>query len=498
MPVFEFSQNVIPYVINELEEAEQYIRIAIFQLHHHGVFEILNQKLSQGLKVEILTLPYDSIDLDVREQVTQQFQELENHRASLYLCKWNIGDPERTTTAVGRWYSFHGKFIVTDKSAIALSANFTDQHELDAMLIYKEEPEKLIEFNQKFEELLELFVRPYFGYSGKIRSMIQNIDYPNVEALFKLPQVIETDIHKDHWILDYPAQLCPERFVFKDSLFILPFDVRGRNIVQDIFQKAKKYIYISTESFTDPDICNELIKAQLSGLSVKILTGSTSMDFTDRLQQMLRSLLASGINIHTTGEPLHAKLIVTDNLVAVSSINLNKMNLGFYRSPRLWRGNTETITLSSNLEIIDSAKNQFECIFDQAIDINTKLAERIEKDIGNLFKQYYGLRSKQEVKRLFSLFILSEEIGVKKVALKIGRITKALISGRNLVEKKDFVMALILHFLSDNKLKYNQIENKLSILNTQIDVDQLLMALLEREYIEFEDEYYKLQVLSLF
>lgn len=495
---FEFSRNVIPSVIAELKEAEQSIRIAIFQLHHRDVFDVLNQKLSQGVKVEILTLPYDSIHADVRQQVTQQFLELEKRGASLYFCKWNIGDPVRTTTAVGRWYSFHGKFIVTDKSAIALSANFTNQYELDAMLIYKGEPDKLIEFNQKFEELLDLFIRPSSGDSGKIRSMIRKSGYADAESLFMLPQVIETDLHKDHWILDYPVQLCPEHLAIKDGLYISPFDVRGRSIIQDIFQGARSYIYISTESFTDQEIYNDLIKARLSGLSVKILTGSTSMDFADRLQQMLRSLLASGINIHTTSEPLHAKLIITDNQIAVSSINLNRMNLGFDRSSHLWRENTETITLSRDLDIIDSAKKQYEGIFDQTVEITVKLAERIEKDVGNLFNQYYGLRSRREVKKLFSLFILSEEIDVKKVALKLGRIVKALISGRKIVNKDDFVMGLILHLLSDNKLKYNQIEDKLSILNIRINLGQLLMTLIELEYIEQEDEYYKLRVLSLF
>ena len=495
---FEFSRNVIPRTIDELAEAEQYIRIAIFQFHHYGVFEVLKRKLSQGLKVEILTLPYDSINEDIRQQVTQQFRELEECGALLYFCKWNIGNPERTTTAVGRWYSFHGKFIVTDKSAIALSANFTNQHELDAMLIYKKETDKLIEFNQNFEELLELFILPSSGYSGKIRLLIQNSGYSDTESLFKVPPVITTDIHDNHWILDYPIQLCPDHFTLKDGLYILPFDARGRSIIQKIFQGAKSYIYISTESFTDPDIYDDLIKARLSKLSVKILTGSTSMDFTDRLQQMLRNLLASGININTTNEPLHAKLIITDNILAVSSINLNKMNLGFQRSSRLWRENTETITLSSNFEVINFAKKQFENIFDQTIDIKIKLAERIKKDIGNLFTHYYGLRSRQEVKELFSLFVLYEEINAKKVALKIGKIAKALISTRNLVEKNDFIMALILHLLSDNKLKYNQIEGKLSVLNTQIDLKQLLMTLIKLEYVEQEEEYYKLRVLSLF
>lgn len=443
-------------------------------------------------------MPYDAVNEDIREQVIKRFQELENKGAILYFCRWNIGDPERTSTAAGRWYSFHGKFIVTDKSAISLSANLTEQSELDAILIYRDEPEKIREFNQKFDELLDLFHKSYSGYSGKIRSLILGTEYPNAESLLRVPKTIETDTHKDHWVLDYPSSLCPDDIALDDRLYLCPFDVRGRIIIQKLIQSAEKYLYISTESFTDPDIYNDIIKARLSGLDVKILTGSTSMDFSDRLQRMLRSLLASGIKVNTTVNPLHAKLLITDHMLAVSSINLNKINLGFSRSTHLWRENTETITLSSNIEIVQLAKLQFENNFDQSINILAKLAERIEGDVTALFRRYFGLRSEREVKGLFSRFILSEEIAGKQVTLKIGRIVRELTTGRNIVRKKDLVMALILHLLSDNKLKYNQIEQKLSSLNAQIDLDKLLRDMIELGYIEQEEDYFKLKVVSLF
>lgn len=495
---FEFSMNVIPRVIDELSEAEQYIRIAIFQLHHPGVFDVLNRKLANGVKVELFTLPYDSINENVLDRVTLQYIELEKNGASLYFCRWNIGDPKRTSTATGRWYSFHGKFIVTDKCAISMTANFTDQNELDALLIYRGEQEKIVEFNQKFDELLDLFWHPNKGYSGKIRSLIERTDYPHVAKLFQQPKVIQTDIHEHHWILDYPAQLCPENLEIEDKLFLCPFDIRGRNIIQKLIQNANTFLYLSTESFTDQDISNDLIKAKLSGLDVKILAGATSMDFNDRIQRMLRGLVASGIKIHTTENPLHGKVIITDHVLAIGSINLNKINLGFGLTSGLWRENTETITLSSDIKIIESAKKQFDGIFSQSVDIVVKLAERIEKDVTKLFIHYFGLNSKQEVKELFSRFILHGEIDVKVVTLKIGKIISSLMGGRNKVNKNDFIKALILHILSDNKLKYNQIEQSLSLLNTQIDLGQILFALIIDEYIEKEDDYYKLRVLSLF
>ncbi|MDD1744662.1 MAG: hypothetical protein LUQ20_02455 [Candidatus Methanoperedens sp.] len=108
MKIFEFSTNVIDRIISELNHAEEFIRIAVFQIHDPQVFSVLNNKLSEGVRVEIITLPYDSINEDIQVEVTNLFQNIEKNGARLYFCKWNVGDPERTTTAVGRWYSFHG------------------------------------------------------------------------------------------------------------------------------------------------------------------------------------------------------------------------------------------------------------------------------------------------------------------------------------------------------------------------------------------------------
>ncbi len=92
---FEFSTNVVSRVIEEFEKAEKFIRIAIFQLHNKNVFEVLNNRLKNGISVEILTLPYDSINADVQEGVIQHFKNLQKNGAILHFCRWNIGDPER-------------------------------------------------------------------------------------------------------------------------------------------------------------------------------------------------------------------------------------------------------------------------------------------------------------------------------------------------------------------------------------------------------------------
>ena len=257
-PVFDFSTDVVSLIINEMASAEKYVKIAMFQIHREDVFNTLLRLLANGIKVEIFTLPYDSINKDVKLQVISRFDDLASKGAVLHFDKWNVGDPKDTKTAFGRWYSFHGKFIVTDKSAIALSANFTHGKELDAALFFRGDVERIAEFNQKFSDLLQLFVVRDNHYDGSIRRKVLDVVPSTGETLFELPENVDP-IHKDHWILHYPVELCPLNVSIEDKLYLTPFDCRGRDIISRIIENADKYVYISTESFTDEDFSKFLV-----------------------------------------------------------------------------------------------------------------------------------------------------------------------------------------------------------------------------------------------
>ncbi len=500
MKTFEFSKNVVESVIRELTAAKEYIRVAIFQLHNQEVFEVLTHRLRNGVKVEVFTLPYDSVNEDVQEEVTELFRNLEGNGARLYFCKWNVGDPERTSTAVGRWYSFHGKFIVTERAAIALSANFTQTPELDGCLIFRNEIAKVREYNAKFDELLSLFVTPDSGHDGIIYRRIVETKLPRVSSVFELPRVIDTPTHKSHWIREYPASLCPSGVLITDKLYLIPFDAQGRDLFMSVISQASEFAYISTESFTDRDFADFLIRARLKGLEVRILSGATSMDFSDRFQDMLRDLLAQGIAIRTTDEDLHAKLIVTDKHVVISSVNLNKINLGFEKTKAYWRENTETAEICSASHIRTEAKAQFLHLFDQSSNIENKLAERIEKTVGDMLSTTFNLRSRRETKQAFALLILKEQIETKKVMLRVGRIISKImrLSGRVMVEKEDFFMALLLDHLAERKQDVSELQDKVHLLDPKIDVGNLLSQLSDKHLIEKDGDDYKVNIGSLF
>jgi phosphatidylserine/phosphatidylglycerophosphate/cardiolipin synthase-like enzyme len=498
MNYFEFSTAVIDKVLSEIKKAQYFIKIAVFQMHDPRLFELLKEKSGQGVEVELFTLPYDSINSSVYDEVTHLFESLIENGVTVHFCKWNIGDPERTTTAVGRWYSYHGKFIVTDKTAMILSANFTRQQELDALLM-TDDASVIEDFLNKFDQLVDLFIRDYSGNSGKLRELILDADTPNIKRIFELPRVIETMTHESHWIQHYPVSIIRENIEIRNGLYITPFDGRARNILMQIINQADSYAFISTESFTDEEFAQFLIKISLRGINVTVLTGSTSMDFSDRMQEMLRDLLAAGVNVYSTVQNLHAKLLITDRVLAVSSINLNRMNLGFPRTQRFWRSNTETIYVSIDREMALEAKKQFEEVLEACYEISRNLSERLLRQVTHLFIYFYGLKTNQEVKTLFSRFILKGQIDYKRGIHKIAKLTSLIMQkdSKKTVGKNEFLQALILFYLSERQLDLFQLQERINSIVDEFNLSHLLDKLIENKYVEKADQYYRINVETL-
>jgi phosphatidylserine/phosphatidylglycerophosphate/cardiolipin synthase-like enzyme len=490
---FNFDTRIIDKVAKEIKEAEKYVRIAIFQIHNGSIYDALDYALQKKVVVEVFTLPYDSINADIRDKVENRIEGIRRNGATLYFSKWGIGDPERTTTAVGRWYSFHGKFLVTDKAAISISANLTNDPELDAMLVYREK-EKIDEFNEKFKLLVEWF------YKGNIKSEIEKTDYSDKETLFLAPRTINDPEVKSHWIRDYPSQICNTINTIKDGLYISPFECRARDLVEKIINEAKEYVYISTESFTDTDIIQILISNSIKVKTIRILTNSESQDFNDRIRELYPRLMANKIELKKPGDPLHAKLIITDQRLVVSSVNLNKMNLGYSKKKALWRANTETITVESNHDIIGKAKLDYEEIFKGSISLLDYLSEK-ETDYAVSIFSVYGIKPDKEVKKLFSRFIVLSDIKLKKNLYLIGKYASILVKKFNksepTIKKQDFLCAMVLYFLSDRKHTEQELKEKLSEIYYDTDIKSIIGRLLEHNLITKNEDFYQLSVEKL-
>lgn len=502
--VFEFKENIVQLIIDELKEAENFINIAVFQIHNKEIFNTLENKLNNGVKVDIFTLPYDSINDDIRNDVIPLFENLKNKGAILHFCKWNIGDPERTTTAIGRWYLFHGKFIVTDKSAMVLSANLMQEEELDAAIIFRDDMNKINEYNKKFHELIELFVKE--NNKENIKAKIGNSGLLNGEIikLFELPKSIETNTHKNFWIHHYPVSIFSNKPNILEGLHITPFDYKGREVLKLLIDEAEKFIYISTESFTDPEFPEYLIRKSLNNnnIEIKLLSGASSMDFPDRIQKMILELLACNIKIKTY-KNIHAKFIVTDKHIAISSINLNKINLGFapYNN-KFWRENTETIAIYNNNELLEEGKIKFNDNFDRFSDIKETLINKYKTIIKDKFS-LFDLRTREDVKELFARLIIQKKIEIEEFILYITKITSKIIiylnNNSRLVTKKYFILSLILYYLTERKYDIDQLNEKLSILKIDMGtINDSLKVLLDNDFIEKDNDFYKINLNKLF
>ncbi|MHA1341756.1 MAG: phospholipase D-like domain-containing protein [Promethearchaeota archaeon] len=283
-------------------------------------------------------------------------------------------------------------------------------------------------------------------------------------------------------------------------MYISPFDCRARDFIAKLLSAAESFAYICIETFTDPNFPDELKKISLKGIDIRIISGSESMDFQDRMNEKFKELIATNVKMKTIIGYVHGKMIVTDKHLLISSVNFNKMNLGFYKSKKFWRANTETILVCSDKELIEKAKQDYLQTYEKGIKIEKKLAEKIESKVGSIFTTIFGLKTKKEVKVLFSRLIISKDIEVKKFILTIGKITFKIMQHfkRNMVQKEDFLLSLILFYLSERKHDIDQIQKKLEILETDFNLDELLDILIENEFVEKEGDHYKINIRKLF
>jgi len=152
-----------------------------------------------------------------------------------------------------------------------------------------------------------------------------------------------------------------------------------------------------------------------------------------------------------------------------------------------------------NPETIRFAKEKYLKVFNGCYDVRDKLSEKLERIVQSIFSRTFNLRSRSDVKKLFAKFILKRQVDVRKLTIKIGKITKKLMNyyNRTMVEKQDFLSAIVLYYLSERKHDYNQLEEKLSEVDSKINLEAIVSALKFAGLIEQEDDYYKINVEAL-
>jgi hypothetical protein len=294
--------------------------------------------------------------------------------------------------------------------------------------------------------------------------------------------------------------MCKTINSIENKLYIAPFECKARDLWEAVISEASEFVYISTESFTDTAIIPILITNSIQGKVLKILTGSESQDFNERIRELYPRLMANNIELRKPKQPLHAKLIITDKRLVVSSVNLNKMNLGYAKKKALWRANTETITVETDPNIIRKAKADYDEVFNDSIQLLNYLSEK-ERDYAVSIFTVYGVKPDKNVKDLLSRVIVRSDIKLKRNLYQIGRYASILIKKFNkskpIIETSDFLCAMVLYYLSDRKHTEPELKEKLSEIFSIIDNESIIEKLLQFKLIIKEEEFFKLNLKTL-
>lgn len=413
--IFELGENAIKLVITEIKRAEKYIKIVVFQMQNLELIDALIEKVKQKIKVEIITLPFTSIyQADIEEEVNKKFLEFSELGGKLHIYDWNIGTTEHTKTVAGPWYGLHAKFILTEKAAIILSANLTNEPEIDAVIINKDN--KMIEkFNESFEGIKENYIEDKI--INKIKENYNSnkiIDKGKKKNKDNLAEIFAHQKHlseKQKSILHYPLTMCKEVTEIKETLYVTPFDCIGRNFIKKIIEEAREFVYICSERFTDEDSFYFLDKTKIAGRDIKVLAKFKSQDYQYKIRKLAKDSIALGIELRDLD--IHAKLIITDKLVALGSINFNQMNLGFVPKKGFLRGNTEVIYVCRDKAIIEKAKKVFLELFAKSSNVIDKIAEKEGEEIKKFMKNVLDVKKFKDKKEFIKEY-MKDEIETRK------------------------------------------------------------------------------------
>ena len=127
------------------------------------------------------------------------------------------------------------------------------------------------------------------------------------------------------------------------------------------------------------------------------------------------------------------------------------------------------------------------------------IARKQTSKIGVLLSRTFNLRSSSEVKSLFAKLIVHHEIEAENFVYRLARITARVseLAGSRIVSKDDFLRAVALYYLSERKHDRQQLAEKLSVINAENSIKDILPWLIEKGLIEKQDDFYKIKIEKL-
>ena len=462
---FQFTEGIAP-LLESINNAQKSLKLVSFQLTSSHVVKALEEACRRGVKVSVITLPPDSYAGD-SAKIEALFKRLQSAGAEVSLCIWEVGEPRLTTTSLSgkkeggmgqKWYSLHGKFLVSERNAQISSSNCTDEDLLECYLELYDES-SIAEFESKFSYVKKMFV---------------DLDKSTVPGSFwsSLPTPLRDEVKQRFSqelrliVKDYPEVLYSSGKL-SSGLFVSPFEGKARDILEAIINTAEQFLFLSSERFFDEELTEFILnRLRRRPLEVKILAGPPQdvRQAPAKARTMIERLLAAGCE-YASPPNIHAKLWLSDKWVVIGSANLTKMNLGFAPSGNYWRGDTQVLFMRDDPSLIKEAATAFLEHFSsspQGISVLAEISSKIQA-ARNRFRSA-GLKCSSDAAALMARLESHFAIEAVQKTNEISRLAAKLVhhDNRERVDEKDVAMAAILLLLRERRHQEHEIVGKLS------------------------------------
>lgn len=389
--------SVLSRIINA---AEQHIHLTSYVFYDEKVAELLIDKRKKSVSVEIVTTPSAAAKSSkLKERASNLQRRLQASGIDVIACDWEVGQPQRTvsTFAGGRsptWFAMHGKYVVTDKHAVIMSADLTEDFneggKWDSFVIY-DDPKKIQGLLDKHEQLKKFF--------GNVESHVS-------------AEYIDTEVQSQgrKLLRGYPLkEVEPE---IQDGTYILPLDIYGRKAVDRIIDSSEEFIYCMYETFYDDKLSFSILKKMITTphIDFRIL----SLPLTAYQQNPLKAranfvqLVSHGVEIKNLPR-LRGKMMITDKGVVSGSFDISVMGLGKSRTEdkiKLWVESTEIMDINTDENFISLAKSSFRKLYDKSLK---QYGEWFKKDAEMSLRSAGAVKVSSEAKEALGLLIFNED-----------------------------------------------------------------------------------------
>lgn len=264
---------------------------------------------------------------------------------------------------------------------------------------------------------------------------------------------------------------------------------------------AEAFLYFFVETFFDEELIRKIEEKTETNpeIKIKIITRPAEKirQAPQKAKNMISQLLSLGVEIGNL-EDAQGKFWVSDNWLAISSGDFNRMNLGHEKGKEYWRADTQLIILDERKDQITRFKNIFDQLF-KPIDIGSLFRKDVETSFKRLTIRYgiKGSKDAQEyVARLKTSLFIKTERDMKYVINLAIKLTK--IYSEKKVKGIFVLMAIILYHLQRREQKLDEIEEKLDRIADKPKVGDAINRLLSMSFILISEDVYRVNIERIF